>query len=125
MDIVYKNNPDIAKKFSKINDTEYEKKCSTISYFLGTIENHIVYFVYKYLVKNGGIIVHKCLPEMDGICMPRIKNIDYQALINNVNSCLSPIKISFKIYDAKKPKPYSTFVLYNAIKKRELMDDRY
>jgi phage/plasmid-associated DNA primase len=115
MDKVFKHNPVIAERVSAGKNTIYEKKCATISYFLGIIENHIVHFVYKYLVRKGGIISQQCLPEMDGICMPRIGGVDYDAIIADINSVLSPIEISFKI------KPYGKFVLQEMIEKRQLL----
>jgi hypothetical protein len=122
MKVVYVNNPDIANLVCDVNDSYYEKMCSTISYFCGVIENDIVYFVYKFFVKYGGIIELECAPEMDGICMPRIDGIDYKMLVGNVNNILSPFGIRFKI------KPYKAvdeddFVLRDVIEMRRMMDE--
>lgn len=116
MELVYDNNPSIVSAVCDNTKTEYEKKCSCMAYFCGVIENHIVYFVYKLLVKLGGILPNQCLPEMDGICLPRLKDVDYDGLINQVNSVLSPIGVKFKI------KPYNKFVLHDVIEKRIEMD---
>ena len=68
-DLVFDNNPDIIERVCGDKTTEYEKKSSTMSYFCGIIENHIVHFVYTYLVAKGGILSQECLPELDGICL--------------------------------------------------------
>jgi phage/plasmid-associated DNA primase len=56
------------------------------------------------------------LPELDGICLPRLTNIDYDELIKQINSVLSTDGVKFKI------KPYKTFVLHDVIKTRIEMD---
>jgi hypothetical protein len=117
MELVYHNNPAVVSAVCDNTKTEYEGKCSCMAYFCGVIENHIVYFVYKFLVKMGGILPNQCLPEMDGICLPRLNDVDYDGLIAQVNSVLSPIGVKFKI------KPYKNFVLHDVIEKRIQMDD--
>lgn len=115
--LVYANNPDLVARVAAAKETEYEKQCCTISYFCGIIENHIVYFVYNYLVKNGGILPNQCLPELDGICMPRLEGVDYDQLIIDINAFLLPIENKFKI------KAYGKFVLPDIIEQRIEMDE--
>ena len=115
--LVYANNPDLVARVATAKETEHEKQSCTMSYFCGIIENHIVYFVYNYLVKNGGILPNQCLPELDGICMPRLEGVDYDQLVKDINVCLLPIENKFKI------KPYGKFVLPDIIDQRIEMDD--
>jgi hypothetical protein len=115
MKIVYESNPEIVRRVCDANDTEYEKMCSTMSYFCGILENHIVYFVYKLILKNKGILPNECLPELDGICLPRLPGVDYDDIIEKINSALMPLEISFKI------KPYGKFVLHDIINERKNM----
>ena len=111
-DLIFKNNPEISAIVCSDDMGDYKKKSTTISYFCGILENHIVYMVYNYLVKNGGILPNECLPELDGICLPRLDGIDYESLIEGINSLLNPIDIKFKI------KPYGKFVLNDIIEMR-------
>ena len=111
-DRVYEQNPEIVKRICENKTEEYEKKSSTMSYFCGIIENHIVYFVYKLLVKNKGVLPNQCLPELDGICLPRLNDIDYDAIIDKINTALNPVQIRFKI------KSYGKFVLHDIIQQR-------
>jgi len=118
MKLVYKYNPAIVQAVTVPNESEYEKMCSTISYFCGVIENHIVYFVYNTLVRNGGILPNQCLPEMDGICLPRLLGVDYESLVTTINDMLKEIDIKFKI------KPYGKFVLHDVIDIRREIDEK-
>jgi hypothetical protein len=115
--LIYTNNPDIARKVAADKPEEYEKQCCVMSYFCGIIENHIVYFIYNYLVKNGGILPNQCLLELDGICLPKLDGVDYDGLIDSINNLLNPVSIRFKI------KPYGKFVLNDIIEMRKEMDE--
>ena len=110
--LVYEGNPEIVRLVCEGKTEEYEKKNATMSYFCGIVENHIVYFVYKFLVKNKGIIPFRCLLEMDGICLPRLDGVDYDDLIAKVNAALQSYEISFKI------KLYEKYSLQDIIKQR-------
>ena len=116
-DRVYEGNPEIVKRVCENKTELHEKKSATMSYFCGIIENHIVYFVYKLLIKNKGILPNQCLPELDGICLPRLAGVDYNAIIEKINSALSPIEIRFKI------KPYGKFVLHDIIQQRRAITE--
>lgn len=115
--IIYENNPNITNKVAQPEDEEWERKGKTISYFCQIVENHIVYFAYNYLVKSGGILPNQCLPELDGICLPRLDGVDYQKLVDDINTALSSVEIRFKI------KPYGKFVLNDIIEQRQEIDE--
>lgn len=106
MNFVYINNPNIVNLVCGELFDEDEKKRRVMSYFCGIIENHIVYFVYNKLVEMGGIKPQKCLLELDGLCIPKINNIDYYEITENINKLLEPCEIRFKI------KEYGEYVLY-------------
>ena len=112
---VYERNPEIVRLVCHKTE-EHEKRNATMSYFCGIVENHIVYFVYKFLVGNEGIIPYQCLLEMNGTCLPKIDSINYDDLINKVNAALSPLEIRFKI------KPYEKFVLHDIIEQRRAIE---
>jgi phage/plasmid-associated DNA primase len=116
-DLVYQNNPELVARVSDPSKSEYQNKNTTMSYFCGIIENHIVDFTYKFLVKKGAIVPHQCLLEMDGLCLPRLKDVDYDPIIKQLNDCLMHVGVKFKI------KPYTDkFVLHDMIdKRREMM----
>lgn len=116
-DRVYEQNPEIVKRVCANKTELHERKSSTMSYFCGIIENHIVYFVYKLLVKNHGILPNQCLPELDGICLPRLSGVDYNAIIDEINLALRPIEVCFKI------KPYGKFVLHDVIEQRRAITE--
>ena len=59
-----------------------------------------------------GILPNECLPELDGICLPRLNDVNYDDIIDKINSALSPLEIRFKI------KPYGKFVLHDIIERR-------
>ena len=102
-DTVSRNNPALRQTVYEVGMTDYEIKNRVMSYFCGIIENDIVYYTYKYLVKKGAILPQQCAPEMDGLCLPRLPNVDYENIIARLNKRLAGMNIKFKI------KPYKPF----------------
>lgn len=115
--LICENNPAIVDLVGKKKEMDHEKERCVMSYFCGIIENDILYFVYNFLVKKGGILPYQCLLELDGLCLPRLEGVDYNELVDDMNGCLSAMEIRFKI------KPYGKFVLNDIIQQREEMDE--
>lgn len=72
MELIYLNNPAIVDKVKGSMDIEkdlYSIKSRVMSYWCGTIENHIIYLVYKLLVKRNVIYKNDIVLEFDGVCL--------------------------------------------------------
>ncbi len=66
-DVLYAKNPDFAKAIlSPKKSTEYEKKSSFFSYFLGVIENHCLHIAHAYFVRYGVIKPNTACLAYDG-----------------------------------------------------------
>lgn len=74
MELIYINNPDIVEKVRGDLTEEYKIKSRVMSYWCGTVENHIVHTCYKYLVKRGAIEKGNIALEYDGLCLKLINN---------------------------------------------------
>ena len=106
MDIIYINNPDIALRVKGNLDEEtdlHELKSRVMSYWCGTIENHIIFIVYKYLEKRGVINKTDVLLEYDGLCLKLNDNSQKDALVYDINSLILKetklnVKMKFKEY---------------------------
>jgi hypothetical protein len=90
MDIIYINNPEIVNrvKGNLDDETELHKlKSRTMAYWCGSIENHIIYIIYKYLIKKNAIRDDDVLLEYDGICL-KLMNLDMEALLFDINNLI-------------------------------------
>jgi len=74
MEIIYINNPDVVEKVRGNLTEEYQIKSRVMSYWCGTIENHIIHSCYKYLVKRSVIKKNNVVPEYDGLCLELTNN---------------------------------------------------
>jgi len=113
MEIIYVNNPLIADKVKGALDIEnaddvYQIKSRVMSYWCGTIENHIIYLIYKMLVKRDAIYKGNHLLEFDGICLKLINNDNafMEELLYNINDMILKetkltVKMKWKGYDSK------------------------
>lgn len=106
MDIIYINNPDIAIRvkgnLDEVADL-HELKSRVTSYWCGTIENHIIFIVYKYLEKRGIINKTDVLLEYDGLCLKLNDNSQKDSLVYDINSLILKetklnVKMKFKEY---------------------------
>jgi hypothetical protein len=106
MDIIYINNPDIVTRIKGNLDEDtqlHQLKSRTTSYWCGTIENHIIHTVYKYLEKRGVINKSDVLLEYDGLCLKLNDNSQKDALVYDINSLILKetklnVKMKFKDY---------------------------
>lgn len=83
IDIIYLNNPLLVEKVKGNLTDEYSIKTRTMSYWCGSIENHIVYIAYKVLEKQGLIDKSNSALEYDGICLKR-KSIHTDEVLESV-----------------------------------------
>jgi hypothetical protein len=115
MDIIYVSNPSIAEKVKGELTDLYAIKCRVMSYWCGTIENHILFTCYNLLKKREVFENNNVVLEYDGLCFefkPNLKNDrDF------INSLLSDINDTIKKdtgLDVKmKFKDYKTIHLHN------------
>lgn len=115
-DEVYKNNRNLVAKVTKYNkeDSEYDKKSTTASYWFQIIENEILYKMVDYLL-NKGIITPQCYRlEFDGICIPPSKiEYDKEELTKEINNHIyetTGLKILFKFKDYKPENIYTDLI---------------
>ena len=107
INIVYLSNPQIAEKVAKAD--EWETKKSTMSYWCGAIENHIVHMATKFLIKKKWIKPKSFALEYDGICFqrPNITDEDLTIMSGEINDIIKKktgfsIKMIFKNYKKEK-----------------------
>lgn len=77
MELIYLNNPAIVDKVKGSLDIEkdlHNIKSRVMSYWCGTIENHIIYIIYKFLVKRNAICKNNIVLEYDGVCLKLVCN---------------------------------------------------
>jgi len=82
MELIYLNNPAIVDKVKGSLDMEkdlYSIKSRVMSYWCGTIENHIIYLVYKLLIKRDAIFRNNIVLEYDGVCL-RLRDMDSESM---------------------------------------------
>lgn len=103
MELIYLNNPAIVDKVKGSYDIEkdlYAIKSRVMSYWCGSIENHIIYLVYKLLVKREAIFKNNLVLEYDGVCLKLINNdAEYMdELLCNINDMiLKETKLNVKM----------------------------
>lgn len=102
--IVYDNNPKIVEKVTKNLTDEDDKRNRVMSYWCGTIENHIIFICYKFL-KLKKVLEDKAFAlEYDGICFKPIARgglNDILAALNNKivsDTSLMYVKMKWKDY---------------------------
>lgn len=103
MELIYLNNPTMVDKVKGSLDIEkdlYAIKSRVMSYWCGTIENHIIYLVYKLLVKRDAIFHGNIVLEFDGVCL-RLRNNDTEymdELLSQINDMiLKETKLNVKM----------------------------
>jgi len=77
---LWKSNPDFIELVCDKTKQEYEQKNQFMSYYLGVIENHCLYYAYTYFVDNCIIDARKCALSYDGftgICPNAYTDFDY------------------------------------------------
>jgi hypothetical protein len=103
MDVIYFNNPEIVSKVKGKLDIEkdlYELKSRVMSYWCGTIENHIISIVYKYLIKRNVINEENIVLEYDGVCLKLNNNNEtfMEELLSEINDLiLTETRLSVKM----------------------------
>jgi hypothetical protein len=88
IDLVYLNNPLLVEKVKGNLTDEYSIKTRTMSYWCGTIENHIVYNCYRLLEKRGIANKQNCALEYDGLCLKRTASHTdefLESILNDIN----------------------------------------
>jgi phage/plasmid-associated DNA primase len=105
--LVYENNPKIVERVTNGLVDEEKKKRRTMSYWCGTIENHIISIVCKFL-KNKKILEDKKYAlEYDGICFKPLKRDNLDQILVELNNkiqtetSLMLVKMKWKGYDQK------------------------
>ena len=103
MELIYLNNPAMVEKVRGSLDIEkdlYAIKSRVMSYWCGSIENHIIYLVYKLLVKRDAIFHGNIVLEFDGVCL-RLRNNDTEymdELLSQINDMiLKETKLNVKM----------------------------
>ena len=104
---IYDNNRELLKHLVNEGEvlSEHDKKNRLSSFFFQIIENHILYLVYKFLVKKKIIDEGRCELEYDGLCIPPFSlEIKRDDLIKEINDMVYQktglrIKFIFKGYD--------------------------
>lgn len=103
MELIYLNNPAIVDKVKGSYDIEkdlYAIKSRVMSYWCGSIENHIIYIVYKLLVKRDAILKSNLVLEFDGVCLRLVNNdVEYMdELLSDINDMiLKETKLNVKM----------------------------
>lgn len=104
MELIYLNNPAIVDKVKGSYDIEkdlYAIKSRVMSYWCGSIENHIIYLVYKLLVKRDAIFrKDNIVLEFDGVCLRLVNNdVEYMdELLSDINDMiLKETKLNVKM----------------------------
>jgi hypothetical protein len=100
--MIYTTNPDMKKKLRR--STEHETKNRVASYFYMIIENHLVYLMYNWLVKEGAMEKRHCALEYDGLCFPPKEGLDLDTLVPRLNKHIEDvtgmaIAFKYKKYD--------------------------
>jgi hypothetical protein len=117
---IYTDNPSLVRKLKKDDEPTWKTKGRLMSYWFQTIENHIIYICYQFLVEKGIIKKKRCGLEFDGLCIPPINTeIDKAKLTEDINTIIElrtglPIKMKFKDYDEKN-------ILIDIIEKRKAL----
>jgi hypothetical protein len=90
MELIYVNNPDIVEKVRGTLTDDYQIKSRVMSYWCGTIENHIIHICYKYLVKRDVIEKNNIVLEYDGLCLKLTNNNEefMDSLLHDINSLI-------------------------------------
>jgi len=98
-----------------------KRQGTVLSYFYDTIENHILYECFLYLVKEGIIEYDKkkqryfATPEFDGICIPAYSEFDKISSANEINA---NIKEKTGLEVKMKWKAYGNYVMQDIIDQR-------
>jgi len=112
MELIYLNNPGIVDKVKgslDITKDLYDIKKKVISYWCGTIENHILYLVYKMLVKRNAIFKDNIVLEFDGVCFKLVCNDSefMEQLLYDINDMiLKETKLNVKMKWKGYPKEH-------------------
>lgn len=86
---IIRNNKDMITLLKKKGDTLYQTHNRVISYWYQTIENHILYITYQFMVNEGIIQPYTCALEYDGLCIPK-PSIDFDTddIIHRLNETI-------------------------------------
>ena len=99
--VVFRMNPELVKRVTTPELPTWKKQNRVISYFLQIIENHSLYFLYKYLCETSFIKDNIVCLEKDGLCFPPAKQIeDTESFVKDVNEYLvktTGIDVRYKI----------------------------
>lgn len=106
-ELVFLNNSKIANLLKKEGENYEDAKIinklkrSVMSYFCGTIENHIIFLCYKFLQKEGIILKGEWLPEYDGLCLKypeKMEENELQGIVKRLNNhILDKLKLNIKM----------------------------
>lgn len=126
--LIVEKNPglrDLVKKKAGADgevEKPHEANNRLVSYFYQTVENHILYVAYLYLVKEGVVKRCECALEYDGLCFPPAKEIDIDAVVTGLNEHVlentgMAITFKYKKYDE------SAIMMKLIEKRRTIVDD--
>jgi hypothetical protein len=101
-DIIFKHNPGIFNLVKNVKKKDWENRNRVVSYFLQTIENHILYNAYGLLVEEGIMEKQVGALEFDGLCFPPKKEFDEAEIVDLLNT-QTLIKTGIGIKWAFKP----------------------
>ena len=110
---ISRQNNNLLRKMKKEGEELHEYKMRLTSYWFQTIENHILYEAYQFLLERGVIKPKRCGLEYDGLCIPPPSiEFDKIKLIEDLNNLIvlkTGLNIRFKF------KEYDNFVMHDII----------
>jgi hypothetical protein len=117
--LVYLNNDELRNKVKNNLADEHDIQRRVMSYWCGTIENHIIYICYKFLEKHNIIQKKRVLLEYDGICFKNPERNDLDYILQCLNQqILEKTKLNVKMtWKGYKPK----YVHNDIIERRKSM----
>ena len=105
-DIIFLSNPAIVNNVKDSSKSEYQNKCTTMSYFCGAIENEIIFQCYKLLKSRGFVGSDKVALEYDGLCFKR-PNVSDELLNDLLDDINTHIFMKTGLNVKMKWKPYN------------------
>jgi hypothetical protein len=105
---IFTENPEMANILKQPGEESWKTRNRVVSYWYQTIECHVLYITYKYLVDVANIIQpYHCVLEYDGLCIPpheNHRNVDMSRVLVQLNehilstTGLSDVKMKWKTY---------------------------
>lgn len=102
-ELIYNSNPEIVEKvIGDLQEGSDELKRRVCSYFYGSIENELLYSLYKHLLDKDLIIDGEVALEYDGMCFKPKDNINYQEEVEEFSNQYfekNNFRMNFKVKD--------------------------